>query len=215
MSRRTWVVSGTDTGVGKTWLSIALCRALVDAGRSVAVRKPVESFDPSEGAPDSELLARATGEERDAVCLPDWRYPRALAPPIAAALLDRPIPSTSRIVEELDGPEVDVLVVEGVGGPRSPLSADGDTVDLAQALGADDVIVMSDSGLGAIGRVSLCVDAFAPLTCHVLLNRYDRDDEVHRLNRDWLLDSGISAHSDPHDLATSLLISLDAPLEVR
>nr|MBA2599888.1 dethiobiotin synthase [Actinomycetota bacterium] len=215
MSRRTWVVSGTDTGIGKTWLSIELCRALVDAGRSVAVRKPVESFDPSDDAPDSELMARATGQERDAVCPPDWRYPRALAPPIAAATLDRSIPSTSRIVEELDGTEVDVLVIEGVGGPRSPLSADGDTVDLAHALSADDVIVISDSGLGAISRILLCVDAFTPLACHVLLNRYDRDDEVHRLNRDWLLNSGISVYVDPHDLAKSLLRSLDAPLEVR
>lgn len=209
------MVSGTDTGIGKTWLSIELCRTLVDAGRSVAVRKPIESFDPSEGAPDSELLARATGEKRDAVCRPDWRYPRALAPPIAAGILDRPIPTTSRIVEDLIRTEVDVLVVEGVGGPRSPLSADGDTVHLAHALGADDVIVISDSGLGAISRVTLAVDAFAPLTCHVLLNRYDRDDEVHRLNRDWLLNSRISVHSDPHDLATSLMMSLDAPLEVR
>ncbi|MDQ3620330.1 MAG: dethiobiotin synthase [Actinomycetota bacterium] len=215
MSKRTWVVSGTDTGIGKTWSSIALCRALVDAGRSVAVRKPVESFDPTEDASDSELLARATGEKRDAVCRPDRRYPRGLAPPIAAGILDRPIPNTSRIVEDLIGTEVDVLVVEGVGGPRSPLSADGDTVQLAHALGADDVIVISDPGLGAIGRVLLCVDAFAPLTCHVLLNRYDRNDEVHRLNRDWLLNSGISVHSDPHDLATSLMMSLDAPLEVR
>ncbi len=215
MSRRTWVVSGTDTGIGKTWLSIELCRALVDAGRSVAARKPVESFDPSDDAPDSELLARATGQERDAVCPPDWRYPRALAPPMAAAILDRSIPSTSRIVEELDVSEVDLLLVEGVGGPRSPLSADGDTVDLAHALGADDVIVVSDSGLGSISRITLSVDAFAPLTCHVLLNRFDHDDEVHRLNRDWLLNSGISVHSDPHDLATSLMMSLDAPLEVR
>ena len=215
MSKRTWVVSGTDTGIGKTWLSIELCRALVDAGRSVAARKPVESFDPSDDAPDSELLARATGEERDAVCPPDWRYPRALAPPMAAAILDRSIPSTSRIVEELDVSEVDLLLVEGVGGPRSPLSADGDTVDLAHALGADDVIVVSDSGLGSISRITLSVDAFAPLTCHVLLNRFDHDDEVHRLNRDWLHNSGVSVHSDPHDLATCLLMSLDAPLEVR
>lgn len=214
MSRRTWVVSGTDTGVGKTWLTVALCRALAEAGRSVAVRKPVESFDPSDDAPDSELLARAAGEDRDAVCRPQWRYPIALAPPMAAASLHRPIPSTSQIVAELSDTTADVLLVEGVGGPRSPLSADGDTVDLAQALGAEGVVVVSDAGLGAIGRTLLCIDAFAPLPCHVFLNNFDHADELHVVNQNWLLRSAIPVHTDPLDLTRTLLRSLDAPLEV-
>lgn len=215
MSDRTSVVSGTDTGIGKTWAAIALLRALDETGLSVSIRKPVESFDPSEGPPDSKVYASALGLHPDEVCRPEWSYPLGLAPPMAAASLRRSIPSTRRIVEDLDGSRADLLLVEGVGGPRSPLSADGDTVDLARALGADDVIVVSDAALGTISRTLLCVDAFAPLPCHVLLNRFEPEDQLHVMNRAWLIDKGISVYTDPSTMAANLLRSHNTTLEVR
>ena len=215
MSSHTMVVSGTDTGIGKTWSAIALFRALAETGLLVSIRKPVESFDPSDGAPDSRILASALGVDPDEVCRPDWSYPLALAPPMAAASLRRSIPPTRRLVEDLDGARADILLVEGVGGPRSPLAADGDTVNLARALGADDVIVVSDATLGTISRTLLCVEAFAPLPCHVLLNRFEPEDPLQGMNRDWLIDAGIPVHTDPSALATTLLRSHNTTLEVR
>ena len=215
VSDRTLVVSGTDTGIGKTWVAIALFRALDQTGLSVTIRKPVESCDPSEGPPDSEVLASALGLHPDEVCRPEWSYPLGLAPPMAAAALRRSIPSTRRIVEDLSDSQADFLLVEGVGGPRSPLSADGDTVDLARALGADDVIVVSDATLGTISRTLLCVGAFAPLPCHVLLNRFEPEDPLHVMNRDWLIGKGISVHTDPSTMAGPLLRSHNTTLEVR
>ena len=215
VSSRTLVVSGTDTGIGKTWSAIALFRALDETGLSVSIRKPVESFDPSDGPPDSRVLGSALGMHPDEVCRPEWSYPLGLAPPMAAASLRRSIPSTRRIVEDLDGAQADILLVEGVGGPRSPLSADGDTVNLARALGADDVIVVSDATLGTISRTLLSVEAFAPLPCHVLLNRFEPEDPLHGMNRDWLIDNGISVHTNPSALATTLLRSHNTTLEVR
>jgi dethiobiotin synthetase len=209
------VISGTDTGIGKTWSTIALARTLAEAGLSISIRKPVESFDPSEGSPDSSILAAALGAHPDEVCRPEWSYPLALAPPMAAASLRRPVPSTARLVEDLGGAQTDVLLVEGVGGPRSPLAADGDTVDLARALGADDVIVVSDATLGTISRTLLCLEAFAPLLCHVLLNRFDPEELLHVMNRDWFIDKGISVHTDPSAMATILLRSHNTTLEVR
>lgn len=138
----------------------------------------------------------------------------ALAPPMAAASLRRPIPSTRRIVEDLAGADADILLVEGVGGPRSPLSADGDTVDLARALDASDVIVVSDATLGTIGRTRLCVETFAPLPCYVLLNRFKADDPLQVMNRDWLIQSGMLVHTDPSSVAATLLRTHDT-LEVR
>ena len=49
--------------------------------------------------------------------------------------------------------------VEGAGGPRSPLAADGDNVDLARGVGAELAVLVADAGLGTINAVRLCVDA--------------------------------------------------------
>ena len=42
-AQRILFVTGTDTGVGKTWVTCGVARALVEAGLEVAVRKPAES----------------------------------------------------------------------------------------------------------------------------------------------------------------------------
>ena len=67
---------------------------------------------------------------------------------------------------------VDVGLVEGVGGPRSPISADGDNVDLAHALAPDLVVLVADAGLGTINAVRLSVGALADFPVLVALNRY-------------------------------------------
>ena len=78
-------------------------------------------------------------------------------------------------------------LVEGAGGPRSPLASDGDTVDLARALAPDAIVLVSDAGLGTINSVHLATEplrAVAPVV--VFLNRYNDTDELHRRNRAWL-----------------------------
>ncbi|HSP04712.1 MAG TPA: AAA family ATPase, partial [Acidimicrobiales bacterium] len=81
-------VCGTATEVGKTWASARLIEVLVGDGRTVAARKPLQSFDPDDDAPtDAEVLAAATGETPHDVCPePGW-YPVPMAPPMAAAAL--------------------------------------------------------------------------------------------------------------------------------
>src|ERR671916_1271637 len=60
------LVTGTNTGVGKTWVTCALALALGSAGRRVIALKPIETG--CSGAPgdreDGVLLARATGQSR-------------------------------------------------------------------------------------------------------------------------------------------------------
>ena len=89
---------------------------------------------------------------------------------------------------ELAWPDGTALgIVEGAGGPRSPLADDGDTVDLTVALDPDAVVLVAHAGLGTINAVRLAAPplrAIAPVT--VVLNRYDGADELHRRNRAWL-----------------------------
>jgi dethiobiotin synthetase len=106
---------------------------------------------------------------------------------MAAAALRRPGFTIADLAGELAWPEpVDVGVVEGVGGVRSPLADDGDAVDLLGAVGADLVVLVAGAGLGTLNLVRLCGDVLAGWPVVVYLNRYDPSDDLHRGNRDWL-----------------------------
>jgi len=205
------LVSGTGTGVGKTWWSSAMARALRSRGVSIAARKPVQSFEPDDTMTDAVVLGAATGEDATAVCAPHRWYEVPMAPPMAAAALGRPGFSIADLVTELTWPaDIDVGLIESAGGPRSPLADDGDTVALATALTPDLVVLVADAGLGTINAVRLAHDAFgtrapdvvAPVI--VALNRYDNTLLLHRANRDWLEGDGYSVVTDSNALADRL-----------
>jgi len=182
------VVSGTGTDVGKTWVAARLAQALAERGTAVAVRKPAQSFSPG-AETDADVLARATGDDPRRVCPAHRWYEVPMAPPMAAERLGRPPFTIGDLVDELDWPGgVSVGLVEGAGGPRSPLASDGgDTVALAVALVPELVVLVGDAALGAINAVTLAAapfDGIAPV-CTVL-NRYDGRDDLHRRNHDWL-----------------------------
>jgi dethiobiotin synthetase len=180
-------VGGTGTAVGKTWIAAAVLARLRESGRGVSARKPAQSFDAGAGPTDADVLAAATGESPDDVCPPHRWYARALAPPMAAAALGAPPFTVGDLLDELSWPEpVDVGLVEGAGGPRSPIAADGDNVAVASALAPDLVLLVAAAGLGTINAVRLSIDAFADAPVTVVLNGYDERDPVHRGNRDWL-----------------------------
>jgi dethiobiotin synthase len=184
------VVAGTGTDIGKTYVAARLAATLRERGVAVAARKPVQSFAPEDDTPtDADLLAAATGEHPHAVC-PEHRWlPRALAPPMAAEALGLPPFTIAELAAEV-GQAVSgdaVVLVESVGGVRSPLADDGDTVTLAGALQPALVVLVADAELGTINLVRLGVDALAPYRVAVYLNRYDASDELHTRNRDWLV----------------------------
>ena len=184
------VVTGTATEIGKTWVTARLAEDLVGSGHSVAARKPAQSFAPSDPPTDADVLAAATGDDPDRVCPAHRSYPVAMAPPMAAAALGRAPFTIADLVGELSWPpHTDVGLVEGAGGPRSPLADDGDTVDLAAALAPDRIVLVADAGLGTINAVRLAAPALvriAPLC--VVLNRYDARNDLHVRNREWLTD---------------------------
>lgn len=221
MSRpdRLVVVTGTGTEVGKTWWAAALARALAARGLSVAARKPVQSFAPDEAGTDADVLADATGEELSAVCPPHRWIPAPMAPPIAAAHLGLPRFTIADLVSELAWPRgVDVGLVEGAGGLRSPLADDGDTRALIDALAPDEVVVVAPAALGVINAARLVLDSLgaspgpfrrasrgvAPGGRRVLvaLNRFDDHDTLHRANRVWLAErDGLEVVTHPDELA--------------
>jgi dethiobiotin synthetase len=110
------------------------------------------------------------------------------------------------LVDELNWPAgTTVGLVETVGGPRSPIAADGDSVDVCTALSPDLVVLVADSGLGAINSVRLSVEVLltgcAPIV--VLLNRWEGTD-VQRRNREWLRRDGYQVTTSPADVAARI-----------
>jgi len=195
------LVCGTGTEVGKTWVSARVLTLLRAQGRRVAARKPAQSFDvdhagdPLGDVTDASVLAAATGEGTDEVCPPHRSYHRAMAPPIAAAVLGLPPFTVGDLVAELEWPTngAEVGLVETAGGVRSPQADDGDVRDLVDRIGPDLVVLVADAGLGTINGIRLSVDALAggvgatpAVPVVVVLNRYDGNHEIHRRNHAWL-----------------------------
>jgi dethiobiotin synthetase len=202
--RRLVFVAGTATDVGKTWWTAAVARELRAAGVAVAARKPVQSGEPG-ATTDAELLGAATGEDPAVVCPPTRTYLLAWAPPMAARELGASPFTTADLVGGIAWPAaIDVGLVEGVGGPRSPISDDGDNVELAQLLAPDLVVLVADAGLGTINAVRLSRDAFAAFPVVVALNRFG-DDPLHTRNLAHLTDvDGDDVVTSPRDLADRL-----------
>jgi dethiobiotin synthase len=197
-------VAGTGTDIGKTWWAAATARELRSAGTRVSARKPVQSGEP--GAPtDADVLAAATGEDPDAVCSPHRTFPLAWAPPMAARELGQPGFVTADLAGGIAWPDgIGVGLVEGVGGPRSPISDDGDNVDLARLLAPDLVILVADAGLGTINAVRLSIGAFAGFRAVVALNHFT-GDALQRRNHELLTTvDGLDVVTEPRDLAARL-----------
>lgn len=155
-------IAGTDTGVGKTSVSVAIVRSLVSRGLRVGVYKPVASgIGPEDTASDPRLLWEAAGRPLTEAEVCPQRFRAPIAPP-ASALAE------GRQVDEgllWSGFEVwsrwaDVVVVEGAGGLFTPLSDRVLNVDLARRLGLPLVLVDA-ARLGAIGRTLAVREAAA------------------------------------------------------
>ena len=198
---------GTATAVGKTWAGATVLGALARAGRRVAARKPAQSFAPGGGPTDADVLAAATGERPEDVCPRHRWYEVPMAPPMAADVLGRPPFTVADLAAEVVWPAgVEVGWVETVGGPRSPIAADGDSAALASALGPDLLVLVADARLGAINAVLLAVDAL-PMPSVVVLNHDDGSDVCVR-NRAWLERQGLDVVVGPSDLVDRIRLCL-------
>lgn len=155
------LVTGTDTGVGKTVLAAAIASALRARGETVAAFKPVltgtdEPADP-DWPPDDELLAAATGM-RAADVAPE-RFGPPVSPHLAATFAGRTLdPARLRAAFAATAATADVVVVEGVGGLLVPLAPGYAIRELAQDLGLP-LVIAARPGLGTINHTLLTIEA--------------------------------------------------------
>jgi dethiobiotin synthetase len=173
-------VTGTDTGVGKTYVAALVARALAAEGRRVGVYKPVASGCRRDGdrlvADDALILWEAAGQpgELERVC--PQRFAAPLAPHLAAREEGgRVDPKQLRRGLDYWLDRSEVVIVEGVGGLMSPLTDDDYVADLAYEVGYPLVVVARNT-LGVISQTLQTLIAAATFRCGlpiagVVLNR--------------------------------------------
>lgn len=156
-------ITGTDTGVGKTFAAVALTRALVAAGRRVAVMKPVAagvvSTPQGEFNDDAlELLAASNVKASYEVVNP-WLL-RVPASPHLAARAEGVSISHERIAAAFAQLQAasDLVLVEGAGGWYAPISATQTMADVAGKLDLPVILVVG-LRLGCLNHALLTRDA--------------------------------------------------------
>jgi dethiobiotin synthetase len=154
------LVTGTDTGAGKTVVTAALAAALVVRGRRVGVVKPAETGcrpDPE----DARALKAAACDPAPLASICPWSLPEPLAPALAAERAGVSIDVDALVAHiRARAREVDVLLVEGAGGLLVPLTRAASFADLAARLPARVLLVVG-SRLGAINHALLTLEVLA------------------------------------------------------
>jgi len=157
-------IAGTDTGVGKTYVSARLIRALVSTGLEVAAMKPIaagaeKSADGSLRNEDAVELAQAANVVATYEAINPYCFPSPVSPHLAAreAGVRVELPLILQRYRELES-RADVVVVEGAGGWHAPFSDTETMADLAIALRLPVLLVVG-LRLGCLNHALLTVKA--------------------------------------------------------
>lgn len=156
-------LTGTDTGVGKTFVGAGLISAMKQIGVNACPMKPLESgckvrrgkLIPA----DAMYLMKASGvkEPLDAINIYRLRHP--LAPSVAAEI-EGVIINRIKIITAYNhlSEKYDITIVEGAGGIMTPVYKEYLFLDLAKDLDLP-VLIVSRSGLGTINHTLLTINA--------------------------------------------------------
>jgi dethiobiotin synthetase len=192
-----YFITGTDTGVGKTYITCLLLRALNAAGRSALGFKPIGCGDRH----DAEALRAAGADPTVPLDLINPVWFRSPVSPMAASMIEhRPV---DRAAISAGFPQLarraEIVLVEGAGGWEVPVQPGFAMADLAAEFSLP-VIVVVDNKLGALNHTILTAKAIAArgLRCHGLILNHLSDTRHHasisnRLLLEQLLDLPILA----------------------
>lgn len=183
MKRKAYLITGTDTGVGKTFVTAGLCAALKRMGKDPGVMKPVETGCAVKGGkliPADALLLKTAAGCADALDdINPYRFELPVAPSVAARLSGMKINCDGivPIFKKLSRAH-DVMLVEGAGGLMTPLTQRHTVADLAHCLKLPLLIVASNR-LGAVNATLLTADVARNRglkIAGIILNRTEKAD---------------------------------------
>ena len=183
-------ITGTDTGVGKTWLTCAIAACLAAEGLKVGVIKPVATGLTDQFAPDTDAvqLIQSAGWPltREIMDLANpIAFEAAAAPTVAARAAGRRLEwaeiqqAVSHSINSWKKMGADAILVEGVGGLNCPLAEGSKTVLHLIEMLDWPVLVVARRGLGTLNQTIGTVNALKNGTARmagVILNHVPGDN---------------------------------------
>jgi dethiobiotin synthetase len=155
-------ITGTDTGVGKTLIAGAIAKILIDKGRKVGVFKPIatgckHTWDGLISI-DTWFLAWCANSDLSLSTITPLGY-RTPAAPIVSTARDGHAIDFGKIAAAYKNvcQNSDIVIVEGIGGVRVPLTEQFDLLDLAVEF-ALPVVIVARPTLGTINHTLMTID---------------------------------------------------------
>ena len=167
-------ITGTDTDVGKTYVSGCIALSLRQQGLTIAPRKPIASgclvqTDGSLLSEDALFLQQTTNTTDTLQIICPYQFESAISPHTAIKEANLNI-RISDLVKACNVPKNKFALIEGAGGFYSPLALDGLNKDLAIELGYPVILVVANR-LGCINQALLSITAIeqAGLALHSII----------------------------------------------
>ena len=176
-------ITGTDTGVGKTYFTALLTRSLRQQGLPAIALKPVASGDRSDATTLSEAMEGTMPIQE----INPIHFAAPLSPYAASMLENRPFPwdLLRSHWQEMTTTHRGPILVEGVGGWRVPMDSTRTVREWARELGLP-VLVVCRATLGTLNHTLLAVDSIRDAGLKIpgiIMNFHDApNDDATRTN---------------------------------
>ena len=170
-SKQAFFITGTDTGVGKTYVACQLIKQYIAQGYKVVGMKPVaagEDLVNGEWVNDDVLKLEAASNVKAPRALTNpYSFREAIAPHLAAELagVEIKLEVLKQAYDELNQ-LADIVIIEGAGGFLVPLNVTETMADLAICLNIP-IIVVIGMKLGCINHSLLTIEAIKNRNCNI------------------------------------------------
>lgn len=161
-------ITGTDTGIGKTFVGGGIAGVLRKRGKDVGVFKPMLSgVSRQDPMSDTNLLKNISGDHNTLEQITPFQFDEPLAPYIAAKRTGQSI-SLDAVMDEWEmiKDTHEYFIVEGAGGLGVPFGEDYVAADIAREIGFP-LLIVARTGLGTVNHVWLTVQVAKNMGLHI------------------------------------------------
>lgn len=177
-------ITGTDTNIGKTYVSVKLLEEFNNSGMKTIALKPVATGCSNGKNDDAILLQKHSSIQLDYSLVNPFAFTPAISPNIASSNL-----TVKNIWNSLQKPlqmAADICIIEGIGGWFTPINAKETMADLVKEFDDDiEIILVVGIRLGCLNHALLSCNAIDKLSGWIA-NVIDPDMEAIKENIDTL-----------------------------